>query len=80
MSIPSASEFINMLQPENQRYYKLGKIDPSYTGGRPRIIFDGETTVSVKQYPYLGRYTPAANDRVLMLKIANSYVVFDKII
>ena len=42
-------------------------IDPAYTSGRPRLIRDGETTVQGKPYPYLGSYTPQANDRVYVM-------------
>jgi hypothetical protein len=64
------------VQPSN---FRLGKIDPAYTSGRPKIIFDGETTASGKQYPHLASYTPAANDRVLLAAVSGSYVVLGKI-
>lgn len=60
--------------------YRLGKIDPEYTSGRPKIVFDGESTASEKQYPYLSFYTPEANDRVLLARIAGSYIVIGKVI
>lgn len=58
--------------------FKLGKVDPAYTGGRPRIIFEGETAASNKAYPYLASYTPAANDVVLLCRVGNSYVILGK--
>jgi len=60
--------------------YRLGKIDPAYSSGRPKIVFDGETTASEKQYPYLESYSPVANDRVLLLKVSGSYVIIGKVI
>lgn len=60
--------------------FRLGKIDPAYSSGRPRIVFDGETAASTKQYPYLSSYSPAANDRVLLAKVAGSYIVIGKVI
>jgi hypothetical protein len=60
--------------------YRLGKIDPVYSTGRPAIVFDGEATASEKQYPYLSSYTPTANDRVLLLKVSGSYIVLGKVI
>lgn len=64
------------VQPSN---FRLGKIDPNYTTGRPRIVFDGESVASGKQYPYLSSYTPAANDRVLLALVSGSYIVLGKI-
>ena len=63
-----------------QSMFKLGRIDPAYSGsGRPKVVFDGETTASGKQYPYLSIYTPAANDRILLAAVAGSYVILGKI-
>lgn len=63
-----------------QNGYRLGKVDPAYSSGRPKVVFDGETTASGKQYPYLASYTPAAGDRVLLAAVAGSYVVLGKIV
>ncbi|WP_163102246.1 hypothetical protein [Peribacillus alkalitolerans] len=48
----------------------LAKIDPTYTNGRPKVIYDkdilsGELS---KTLPYLASYTPSANDRVMVIK------------
>ncbi|WP_306010529.1 hypothetical protein [Bacillus sp. MMSF_3328] len=58
--------------------FKLGQIDPAYSSGRPRIIFEGETATSVKAYPYLSSYTPVAGDVVLLARVGNSYIVLGK--
>lgn len=66
--------------PGKETVFRLGKIDPAYSSGRPKIIFDGETTASEKQYPRLASYTPVAGDRVLLAKVAGSYVILGKVI
>lgn len=58
--------------------FKLGRIDPAYVSGRPRIIFEGESQASVKAYPYLSSYTPTAGDVVLLARVGNSYIVLGK--
>lgn len=74
----SANDFLDVLEEDKRidRTIRFGKVDPAYTAGRPKIIFDGTTTVSVKQFPYLGSYIPSANDRVMIIK----NVVIDKIL
>lgn len=59
--------------------FKKGKVEAAYSTGRPRIIFQGETTASVKAYPYLESYVPKANDIVLLARVGNSYVILGKI-
>jgi hypothetical protein len=59
------SAFMN---PKQEKIVQFARVDPNYTSGRPRLIFDGENTVSGKAYPYLASYTPAANDRVMVVK------------
>lgn len=76
-----ANDFVQMFGNKKKiQSFKLGKIDSAYTSGRPKIIFDGETTASGKQYPYLGSYAPVANDRVLTVFVGGSYVILGKII
>lgn len=53
---------------EQEKIIRFAKVDPNYVSGRPALVFDGETTVTVKKYPYLASYTPAANDRVMLIK------------
>lgn len=59
------SAFMN---PKQEKIVQFARVDPNYTSGRPRLIFDGESEVSGKAYPYLSSYTPAANDRVMVVK------------
>jgi hypothetical protein len=60
--------------------YKFGYIDSAYDSGKPKILFDGETEVSTKTFPYLSSYIPVAGDRVILLREAQSYIVLGKII
>ena len=76
----NANEFLNIMAPVNENTYRLGVVDSIYINGRPQIVFDGETVASTKQYPYMASYTPTAGDRVLMLIVANSFVILGKII
>lgn len=59
---------------------RFATIDPAYTTGRPKLIFDGETTAGAREYPYLDSYAPAAGDRVAVLVGNNSGVVVGKIL
>lgn len=49
---------------------KFAKVDPDYTTGQPSVIYDSdilEGTLS-KSLPYLESYTPAPNDRVMIVR------------
>jgi hypothetical protein len=88
--MPRKDDFLDLIIPKppsydgrsgrNEKIYRLGYIDSDYLSGRPSVVFDGEELPSEKQYPYISSYTPTANDRVLLLKIADSYVILGKII
>jgi hypothetical protein len=58
----------------------IGTIDTGYTTGRPRVLFDGETVLGGKTYPYLASYTPAASHRVLLAPAGSSYVILGRIV
>lgn len=74
--IPTSEEFLNLISNEKKEVlWQMGTIDSAYVNGKPKIIFDGETTASVKEYTCLSSYKPAANDRVLLFKVGGSYVV-----
>lgn len=68
------------VQNSERNTFRLGRVDPDYSGGRPSVIFSGETIKSVKKYPYLSSYSPKANDKILLASIGNSYVIIGKII
>ena len=56
------------------RPIRLATIDPDYTSGDPRVIFDGEATLTQKTY-VCASYTPSPGDRVVMVPIGHSYVI-----
>jgi hypothetical protein len=58
----------NFMNKKKEKIIQFARVDPNYISGRPCLIFDGESTVSGKAYPYLSSYTPAANDRVMLVK------------
>lgn len=59
---------------------KYGTIPSGYTSGRPTVQFDGEDSAGARTWPYLSIYTPAADDRVIVLLANNSGVVLGDII
>lgn len=75
-------EFVQLMSLLNKekKPFTLGKIDPAYTSGRPKIVFDGEDTASLKAYPYIASYTPVANHRVLLVNVGGSHVVIGRIV
>jgi hypothetical protein len=78
----NADEFVQLISQlsKDEKAFTLGKVDPYYSSGRPRILFDGETQVSAKGYPYLSSYSPVANHRVLLANIGGSHVVIGRIL
>ncbi|WAH38625.1 hypothetical protein [Alicyclobacillus dauci] len=90
----SASTFLDIIRKEIARQLgggalkrvpketALAMIDPNYTSGDPKLVFDDDTSrTPVGPYPCAAWYTPAPNDRVLLLRAGNSgrYVVLGKI-
>jgi len=79
--IPSAEDFLKMLKPDQAAaVFAFGAIDSAYTLGRPKVLFDGETTISGKAYPYLSSYNPVSGDRVIMACVGGGYVILGKIV
>ena len=75
MAIPDSKKFVRMFKNRDMPVVvQFAKIDPSYSSGRPRLIFDGEQSVTSKSYPYAGIYDPQANDRVM---VVNGVVLTD---
>ena len=61
--------------PSQDKPVKLGTVDPGFSGtGRPMVLFDGETLMGVKTYPWAG-LPPRAGDRVVLLPQGRSYVI-----
>lgn len=78
----TAEELVTLIQQlnTNEKAFSLGVIQSNYSSGRPTVKFDGDTSNSSKQYPYLSSYTPASNDRVILANIGGSHVILGKII
>jgi len=81
MSIPTTSEFLQIVQTNNSLsvVYKLGTVTELFADGSPKIKFYGEGTASEKKYPYIATYSPAIGDRLLITSVSGSYVILGKI-
>jgi len=74
-AIRSAAETPISDQTSADRVTRLGTIDSAYDGtGLPLVLFDGETLMGVKGYPWIGR-KPSADDRVVLTPVGTSYVI-----
>lgn len=90
-SIPDPADFLAAIsgaaQPDLPPGSRLATIDPAYNPfvgypaslPLPRVTFDGETTLSVKQYPVTAGYLPLASDRVLMVPSGRTYVIIGSV-
>jgi len=79
MNLDEMARLILESQP-SYKAFSLATIDPAYTSGRPKLVFDGDTVATQKTYPYLSSYTPSANHRVLVADIAGTHVVLGRIL
>lgn len=60
---------------QDSRPVRLATIDPDDTGvGMPQVLFDGETVMGLRGYPWIGT-RPAAGERVAMLPQGRSYII-----
>lgn len=60
---------------------KLGVLDTNFSGnGLPRVLFDGEDSMSNKGYAWTAPYIPTAGDRVMLQPVGNSYVIVGSVI
>jgi hypothetical protein len=77
--INKALNKLDILKPA----FLYGTIDPSYSSGRPKVKLDIDgmgASIRQKQYPYISSYNPTANDRVLLARTGESYVILGKIV
>lgn len=71
--------------PVADTVFRLGTVDPGYgdaTTGYPRVQFDGEDELDAtitQVYPYVNTFKPAPNDRVVLGKIGNTWVILGPI-
>lgn len=67
------------------RQLRLATIDPAYSVGTitdptfPLVTFDGEATMSTKQYPMVDGYVPVPSARVAMAPIGTTYLILGSI-
>ena len=62
-----------------QGSYRMAKVT-AMKGGRPVLLFNGETTASQKLYKYLQSYQPAVGDTVILAKAGRTYVILGKVV
>lgn len=67
-------EFLDLLKEDKKSLFRLGTIVNS------KVQFDGESTVSGKTYKRLSSYTISNGDRVLLVRIAGTYVILGKVV
>jgi hypothetical protein len=58
---------------------QLGTVTSDYVSGNPKVKFDRDDAASGKTYQYNKALTLAANDRVIMQRVGNSWVVMGKL-
>lgn len=61
------------------KIYRMAIVD-NVTNDRPYIRFYGEGAASQKTYKYLQSYTPVIGDKVLVARVAQTYVILGKVV
>ena len=66
----SPDQFVRLIKSKDKKVdiVRFATVDPNYISGRPSLIFDRETVLTVKQYTYLSSYVIVAGDRVVVIK------------
>lgn len=75
-----ANELIAINQNTEEKGLKLAEVKELFETGTVKIQFYGEDTPSEKEYSYLASYTPATGDTVLLIPMAETYIVLGKIL
>lgn len=60
--------------------YRMAVVDNVTSDNRPYIRFYGEKAASQKPYKYLQSYTPVVGDKVLVARVAKTYVILGKVV
>jgi hypothetical protein len=68
------SEFLKMTHGEAPIRLRMATIDPGYTSGNPRVIFDGESALTTATYPFLGSGV-GAGWRVVLAPVGTGWVI-----
>lgn len=63
----------------SDRPVRLGTIDVNYTSGTPKVLFDGESTISDRGYSWVGSYAPVNGERVFLIPVGQSYIIGGKL-
>ena len=63
------------------RRIRLGQVDYDYNpadflgGVNPKVLFEGESTLSQKRYPVMAGYYPLPGARVVLLPVGTTYMI-----
>lgn len=71
----TTDEMLEVMQQEEQNIFKLGKVVGFWPNGTAKIQFDGEDGPSDKEYAYLASAKIYNGDRVLVAKVAKTYII-----
>lgn len=63
----------------SERPVRLGTLDPNYTNGPARVVFDGDTVASEKGYSWVSSYSPVNGERVFLIPVGQSYIIGGKL-
>lgn len=63
----------------SDRNIRLATIDPYFTIGKPRVLFDGESRLTDKSFTWDAAYTPRGGDRVFMMPVGQSYIIMGQV-
>jgi hypothetical protein len=77
-----ANEFVSLIEElkSTDKPFSLATIDPAYTTGLPKLIFDGDTVPSAKGYSFVNGYNPSAGDRVVLANMGNTHVILGGVV
>lgn len=66
-------------EKEDKKAFRLGVVSELFESGKGKIMFDGETIASGKEYSSLN-YTATIGDRVLLAVVKGTYVILGKVV
>jgi len=77
----TAEEQIQDQQKYNQQEetFRLATVTGLFENGSAKVTFYGEEAESGKEYSYLASYFPTVNDKVIMARVGNSWVIMGRL-
>jgi hypothetical protein len=77
-----AAEVLRLLEAtqKSERIVRFGTIPATYVSGRPAVLFDGETSASIKTYPYLASYAPTIGHRVALIRAGATWLIIGRVV